>query len=55
MRPGLFTLNVNERMSYLQSSVQNIVIACPQTKSPWRGGGHSDKDSMNNDTEIFEK
>ena len=43
---------LTERLSYLQSSVQNTVIACPQNKSLGRGGGHGGKDSMNNDRNI---
>ena len=42
-------------MSYLQSSVQNIVRACPQNKSVGRGGGQSGKDSISNSTKTSEK
>ena len=42
-----------EGLSYLQSSVQNTVIACPQIKSFGRGGGHGGKDSINNDKNIL--
>ena len=44
-----------EGLSYLQSSVQNTVIACPQSKSFGKGGGHGGKDSMNNERNIFKK
>lgn len=40
-------------LSYLQSSVQNTVIACPQNKPFRTGGWHGGKDSINNNAEYL--
>ena len=40
-------------LSYLQSSVQNTVIACPQNKSLRTGGWHGGKDSINNNVKYL--